>query len=315
MPYNSLISRTDAAALIPEETVTETLRGARQQSAVLQLFRRVNVSRAQQRFPVLSALPVAYWVTGDTGLIQTTEEAWANKFINIEEVACIVPLPKTVLDDADFDIWAEVRPDLEEAVGRTIDSAVFFGANAPGTFPTNIVAAAIAAGNVVNIGATVAEGGFHDDLDEAFGLVEADGYDVSGIAAARGVRGRLRRARNTQGDRLNGANDTFTEYGGVNIAYPARGLWPTGAGAAEALVGAFDSNFVVAVRRDMTYSLSDEAVITDNTGAVIYNLWQQEMMALKVTMRLGWQVSNPINVDQPVEANRYPVAVVRVAPV
>jgi len=32
------------------------------------------------------------------------------------------------------------------------------------------------------------------------------------------------------------------------------------------------------------------------------------MVALRVTFRVGWQVSNRITNDQAVEANRYPVA-------
>src|SRR5688500_10945429 len=112
MPYDNLIQRSDAAALIPEDVSNAMLgRVRRETSAVLQMFRRVPVAQAQQRFPILSALPIAYWVTGDTGLKQTTEAAWANKYLNIEEIACIVPIPENVIDDTSFDIWDEIRPD------------------------------------------------------------------------------------------------------------------------------------------------------------------------------------------------------------
>src|SRR5258708_6194300 len=90
--YNNITSPTDAAALIPEEVSTEMLGKATETSAVLTTFRRVPVSRNQVRFPVLSALPLAYWVNGDTGLKQTTEVNWTNKFLNIEEAATIVPV-------------------------------------------------------------------------------------------------------------------------------------------------------------------------------------------------------------------------------
>src|SRR5687767_4977865 len=112
MAYDNIVSRTDAAALIPEEVSREMVRVATAQSATLQLFRRVPVGRAQVRFPVLSALPIAYWVTGDTGLKQTTEINWANKYLNIEEMAAIMAVPDSVVADAEQNIWDEAMPYL-----------------------------------------------------------------------------------------------------------------------------------------------------------------------------------------------------------
>lgn len=315
MPYNNVISRTDAAALIPEEVAGEIIDSTREQSAVLQLFRRITVARAQTRMPILAALPTAYWVNGDTGLKQTTEVNWANKYLNVEEVACIVPIPEAVLDDADYDVWAEIRPMIEEAVGRTLDSAVFFGANAPGTFPTNVNAAATAAGNSVTEGAAAAAGGFFGDVDALLSALEADGYDATGYIAARTARGRFRSARSTQGQRLDEGrvSANLSEFDGDPVAYPMRGLWPAG-GAAGTNVRMFAGDwtqFVVGVRQDITYKILDQAVIQDNTGAIQYNLAQQDMVAMRVTFRAGWQVANPLNNDQPTDASRYPAAVLK----
>lgn len=303
MPYNSVISRTDAAALIPEQVSNEMLGKVRERSAVLSMFRRVPVARAQVRFPILSALPVAYFVNGDTGLKQTTEAAWTNKYLDIEEIACIVPIPESVFDDTDLDVWGEIRPDIEEAIARTLDDAVFFGTNAPASWPTDVSAAAAAAGNTTAEGAAASAGGFHDDVDEVIGLVETDGFDPTGIVAQRSARGLFRRARDANGQRLAGLNADLTEYEGLEIAYPMRGLWPAGV---RLLVGDF-SEFVVGIRQDITYKVLTESVIQDGTGAIVFNLSQQDMIALRVVFRVGWQVSNRINNDQPTEANRYPV--------
>jgi HK97 family phage major capsid protein len=123
--YNSIISRTDAAALIPEEASREIMAAIPQASAVMQLARRLpNMSRAQYRLPVMSALATAYFVSGDNGLKQTSEVNWENKYVYAEEIAAIVPIPESVLDDSDYDIWSEVRPELVRAFGATIDAAV-----------------------------------------------------------------------------------------------------------------------------------------------------------------------------------------------
>jgi HK97 family phage major capsid protein len=309
MPYNNVISRADVQAAIPEDVAAELTRGAIAQSAAMTLFRRRGLSRAQQRVPVLSVLPTAYFVSGDTGLKQTTEVNWTNKYLNVEEVAAIVPVPESVVDDLDFDIWGEVRPLLEEAIGITVDAATFFGTNKPASWPTDVVAMAIAAGNTYNRGTNnAAAGGIAEDINQLLTLLEADGFDATGAIGIRSMRGRLRGARNTQGNQLPEVSPT--EAYGVGIQYPMRGLWPTGTGAAELIVGDFNEG-IFGVRRDYTWKVLDQAVIQDNTGAIIYNLAQQDMVALRVTARYAWQVANVINRDQLVEANRAPFAVLR----
>lgn len=309
MPYNSLVSRTDAAALVPEEVSNAMLTSLSGQSAVLDLGTRIPMSRNQTRFPVLSALPTAYFVSGDTGLKQTSEAAWANKHMYVEEIATIVPIPEAVLDDAGFDVWAAIQPLMEEAIARTLDAAVIFGTNAPTTWATegNLVGKAVAAGNVVARGTnSAANGGLHGDLSDLVGTLEADGYIPNGAIGNVTVKGRLRQVRDTTGQTIQLAEDLPTP------TYPSTlaGLWPTGLSAAELLVGDF-TKLVVGVRQDMTYKLITEGVITDNTGAIVYNLPQQDMVALRLVFRAAYAVANPINRQQETEANRSPFAVLR----
>ncbi len=315
MPFNNITSRTDVGALIPEEVSREMLGKATEQSAALALFRKVPVGRAQVRFPVLSALPTAYFVTGDTGMKQTTEINWNNKFLNIEEIATIMPVPDNVIADIDANVWDEAMPLLTEAVGRTLDAAVFFGTNAPASYPTNILAAAVAAGNSFTEASTATAGGFYGDLDATIGMVEDDGYDVSGFVAATSAKAKMRTARNSQGDRLDGdrAGGNLMTLDGLPVAYPMRGLFPTGAGTGVRLFAGDWDQFVIGVRQDITLKVSNEAVIQDNTGAIVYNSFQQDLTFLRLTFRVGWQVANRINNDRPTESERYPVAALRTA--
>jgi HK97 family phage major capsid protein len=307
--YNNVISRSEVQALIPEDVAAGVLEGVVRESAAMSLLPHVPMSSNQQRIPVIAALPVAYFVNGDTGLKQTTEQNWTNKYLNVEEIAAIVPIPEAVLDDTSFDVWGSIKPRLEEAVGRALDAAVFFGVNKPASWPTDIVASALAAGNTVNRTTNAAAaGGILGDFSDAFGKLEADGFEATGVLALTSYKGRFRQARATTGDRLMDVNPAGTEIDGIPITYPMRGQWPTpGAGAAEAVI--IDrSEFMLGVRQDFTYKVLDQAVITDAAGLVVYNLPQQDMVALRVVARFAWQVSNVINYDQPVEANRYPAA-------
>ena len=302
------MSRTEVQALIPEQVSNLMLQNLENEAAALNLFTRLPVATNQTRFPVLSALPTAYFVNGDTGLKQTTEVNWDNQYINIEELATIVPIPEAVLDDAGFDVWGSVRPLVEQAIARALDAAVFFGTNKPASWPGAVVPTAVAAGNVVARGTNAAgAGGIAADISDLFSTVEADGYVVTGVIANQAYRGRIRNARGTDGQPL---MDMAGDIYGVAPTFPMRGLWPTGLSAAELIAGDFTSG-ILGIRQDFTYKMLDQAVITDNLGAVIYNLPQQDMVALRVVFRVGFAMSNPINYDRPVAADRYPFGVLR----
>lgn len=310
MPYDSQITRSDATALIPEEVSREIISGIPEYSAIMQLATKApNMSRAQRRVPVLSALPTAYFVDGDTGLKQTSEAAWTNKYFNAEELAVIIPISEAVLDDQDYDIWNEIKPRIMEAMGVAFDAAVMFGTNAPATWPTNLLTAATAAGNVVALGTGV---DLYDDLlgeNGVISTVEADGYMATGHIAAMSMRGKYRGLRDADGQPLfktSMSNSTMYELDGSPIFFPRNGA----INAASALQFSGDfKQLVYAMRQDITYKVLDQAVIQDNAGAIVYNLAQQDMVALRAVIRLAWQIPNPVNRVNGTEATRYPIGV------
>src|SRR4051812_1166790 len=266
MPYNNLVSRTNAQALIPEQVSTDILAGLTNQSAALQMFKQVRMATNQTRMPVLSALPTAYFVNGDTGLKQTTQVDWSNKFLNVEELATIVPIPEAVFDDTNFDVWASIRPLLEDAIARALDAAVIFGTNKPASWGGAIVADATTAGNVVNrsVGTPRTDkAGLAGYFADAMAQVWADGYDVNGIVANTLYKGMLLNSRDANGQLLNDV--TQNSVYGTNIVYPMRGLWPAaGVGATEAILGDF-TQAILGIRQDITYKVLDQSVITDGS--------------------------------------------------
>ncbi len=145
------IDRNALSGLIPEPVTREIMQGAIAESAVLRMGRRLaNMSSKTQTINVLDALPSAYFVNGeatDTGadqgaFKQTTKMAWDKKKLYAEEIAVIVPIPEAALDDADYDIWGEVKPRLTEAFGKVIDAAILFGTNKPSTWRAGVVPSA-----------------------------------------------------------------------------------------------------------------------------------------------------------------------------
>jgi HK97 family phage major capsid protein len=310
MPYNNVIDRSDAGALIPEETSNEILQNLPAMSMALTKMRRVTMSRKQQRMPILSVLPTAYFVNGDTGLKQTAEQNWANKYLNAEELAVIVPIPEAVLDDADFDVWAEIRPRIEEAIGAVLDGAVLFGTNKPGTWASSIKDLAVTAGNTFTRG-SVAGKDISVDINSVMALVEDDGFDVNGFCARKAIKSALRGLRTTEGALIfqptlqAGTPDTIYAE---TVHYVQNGAWVNA--QADLLAGDW-TQAIIGVRQDITYKLLDQAVIQDNTGAIIYNLAQQDMVALRVVFRVAYEVSNAINLMNTNNTTRCPFAVLR----
>lgn len=120
----NMISRQQAEALIQEQLINTIQQDAPKQSVFMGLARKLpNMTSKQTRIPVLDMLPMAYWVNGDTGFKQTSEQAWDNVYITAEELAVIVPIPEAVVADASFDILGEVQPRVMEAIGQRVDGA------------------------------------------------------------------------------------------------------------------------------------------------------------------------------------------------
>lgn len=317
MPYNNVISRTEVQSLINEQVSQIMLEGLTNESAALGLFRQVVIPTNRTRFPVISALPTAYFVTGDTGVKQTTEVNWTDKYIDVEELAAIVPIPDAVLDDASYDIVGNVRPLLENAIARALDAAIFFGTNKPASWPSDINTAANAAANVItrSVGTppTAASGGIAELINQLIGTMEADGYDATGFVANPLYKARLRGARDAQGQLLMDVQGNVSNVWGLPTVYPMAGLWPAPAVGAAEFFALKRENFIIGVRQDFTVTIHNEGVITDAAGLVQYNLMQQDMTAIRIVFRVGWQVSNPMNYQQGTEASRYPAAVLRQA--
>lgn len=312
----NIIDRNALSGLIPEPVTREIMQGAITESAVLRMGRRLaNMSSKTQTINVLDALPSAYFVNGEAtdngagdAFKQTTKMAWDKKKLYAEEIAVIVPIPEAALDDADYDIWGEVRPRLTEAFGKVIDAAILFGTNKPSTWRNGVVPSAIAAGNGVPIGTDV----FSDIMGESglISKVELDGFNPNGVMSAIQMRGKLRGLKDTTGQPIFKSDmQGATRYGldGMDMYFPMNGAFDPN--QAQMIVGDW-SQLVYAIRQDMTFKIFTEGVIQDpSTKAITYNLMQNDMVALRAVMRLGWEIANPINAYNADITNPFPFSV------
>lgn len=305
------ITRGNAETLIPVQESHAIIQGIVEQSTVLQRGRRLqNMTAAQYKMPVLDLLPVAYFVNGEGGEARKklTTMAWDKKVIYAEEIAVIVPISEAVLDDADYDIWGEVRPRLVEAFGKVIDGAILFGIEKPSTWRKDVVTTAIDAGATKTLGSDL-----YDSIlgeDGVISKVEECGYFVNGHVADISMRAKLRGLKDTTGQPLFKSDmQTGTTYtlDGSPMNFPRNGAFDK----SKALMISGDfSQLAYSIRQDITFKIFDQGVIQDPaTKEIVYNLMQNDMVALRAVMRLGWEIPNPINSMMPDKTKRCPFAI------
>lgn len=295
MPVN-ITNREAAEALIRQQVVSTIFQDAPKQSVFMSMARKLpNMTSNQTRIRVLDFLPTAYWVDGDTGMKQTTNQAWDNVYLDAAELAVIVPIPEAVLDDAEFDIFGEITPRVNEAIGQRVDSAVIFGVNRPAAWRNDIITTARQAGN--NVAVPASNPDYYKLIMEEGGVIakiEEYGYMATGCLASMGMRSKLRGIRASDGTLIFKSDmQGATQYAldGAPMYFPQNGAFDNT--VAQLVVGDF-KQAVYAIRQDITVKILDQGVIQDPiTKEIVYNLAQQDMVALRVVFRMGWALPNP----------------------
>ncbi len=291
----NVIDRTGADALIPVEISNEIIKEVPGSSKLLPMMKRLpNMSAKQKTLPVQSTLPEAYFLSGDMAQKQTSKAEWDKLTLTAEELAVIIPIPEAVLDDSAYDIWGEIKPQIVEALGAAIDGAILFGTNKPTSWPTSILDGATAKKQTVALGTGTDVAADIMGVDGIMSLVEKSGFVVNGFYADATFEAYLRDLRDKNNNLLYNTSlvsSTPSSLVGRPIAYDNNGVFDT----TKALMVCGDfSKAVYSIRQDVTYKLLDQAVIQDTEGNIVYNLAQQDMVALRVVMRLGVQIANPV---------------------
>lgn len=290
------ISRDELSTIIQEEYSSELLDTAVQNSAVLQAFRRVDMGTKTVNMPVMATLPEASFVsesaTADAGKKPTAQATWANKVLTAEEIAVIIPIHENAVDDATTAVLDDITSKGGAAIGRKLDDAVIFGTDKPASWTSAaLLDAAVAAGQVVTVGA-VTDG---DDLGgailQAAGQVDEAGWDPGDVLAPRGLRYRLANQRNADGTpiflpSLAASPGDSDMIAGLDAAWVSGRVWDRD--EAEAIV-ADGERVLIGVRQDITVKFLDQATV----GGI--NLAERDMVALRFKARYAYVLGDTAN--------------------
>lgn len=301
-------SGTDAREL-PEAVSREVIQDVVTSSVALQLAQVHRMGTRQERLTLMESFPEAYWLTGtvdypvtggdndsgsqrakDSQPKRTTTMTWNSKSLAAEELAVLVAIPDSYIDDSGAPLFDEVRPRVAEAMAKKIDAAVLYGTDSPFA-EAGIIESIISHGNLVTLGST-------NDLASDVALLgqsaAEEGIDFSSFLTGPGFKWRLPGLRSDDGFPIYSppaSGNPGTLYG-LPINEVRNGEWDND--LALLVAGEWDK-VRIGIRQDITFSLSDSATIYNpETGRVTYSAFQQDGKVLRAVLRVAYVVVNPV---------------------
>jgi HK97 family phage major capsid protein len=301
--YDKLINSGNV--LFTPDELAQIFQDAEKQSEIMRLGRRLrDMTTNELKLKVSTALPEVYFV-GTKGesqtfpssaLKQTTKSEWDDVSIYAGELAAITVVPNNTFNDANFDIFGEVKRQFPSAIARKVDASVLYGTagtDVPDDW-SNGIYTDMPLGNVISLGGV---GDLYDDLlgeGGVFAAVEAGGYDVNGQLGATVLKSKLRGLRDG-GSGLPLFSQSMQSVGGYTLAgipidFPTNG----GFNPATTLLIAGDwSKLVWSLRQDVAFDVFTTGVVQAANGAITHNLMQEDLTAIRCTFRMAWGLPDP----------------------
>ena len=272
-------------------------RGLNRQSALATMpglrVRRVNGKR--EKYTEYVGRPT-FATVAEAAPKPATGAEYAQVTLDIVKGACVVMYTTELIEDAIEDPTVLINNDVRNAANDWIDTNAL-GRNAAGTivgsFNTELAETTLTQ--------ELGTGGdaIPRAISGAMAKVEANGYSPTGVILAFDARAALRDARMT----VETATPLFQDFSSAGEPGNIYGLplryttnlttfaTTAGAGLVKGIVGDF-SQAVLAIRQDVTMSLSDQATI--DVGGTLHHLWQQNKVASRWEMRAGF-VAHDLN--------------------
>lgn len=184
MAINSTALANVNGTLLPPTVVGPVFNKAAEQSAVMQLARKVPLAMtAATAIPVPMDLPVADWVA-EGGIKPGAQVGTGVKTMTGKKVAVLIPISDEVANSNPAGIYEQLQQDLPTAISRAFDYAAINGKSIrsgnAGPFSDYL---ALASSTVVLGTASQANGGLYADIVTGAGRVVDKNFDFTGIAA------------------------------------------------------------------------------------------------------------------------------------
>lgn len=267
--------KDNLSGAVPTEISKSLIKNLVNQSIAFAICRHETMSSDKKVLPMLTDEGTAHWV-GEGEKIDTSIPSFEYPTLYAKKLAVIIPFTKEKLNDSVISVIGELKSAIKDAFVKAIDKAVFFGTNSP--FETNILTEASKSNAIERTDK------IDIDISNAMAKVEESDLPVNAIVSHNGMKNTMRTLRDASGNALvvtGGA--TGSQIYNTSIFYPANKSWDKS--KADILLGDFN-RAVIGTREGINYEILKEATVGE------INLAEQDLVAIKCTMRLGFVVAD-----------------------
>ncbi|HZE87056.1 MAG TPA: phage major capsid protein [Methylomirabilota bacterium] len=288
-------SSTAGTELVPTYVSDQLITVAQKYGLVRKYGTKWPVQGINQNVPTMSSL-TAYRLASDTAAVTASQPTTGNVQLRAKTVGVIVPISKVLLQNSTAELIDAITMLAGKAIAKLEDQWGLLGLGAgEGVFQNvNVPVVTLASANTY-AGVTAEDLlSMLDVIDENF-LSESHRWALS-----------LSMLNNFRRLRANVSTDKqgflFEGFGGSlpptmwDIPYDTTAVMPKNSDVSQAskkCMALVDySNLIHGDAMEYTVEISDQATITDTDGSTLINLFQQNMVALKIWGQVDIQLAN-----------------------
>lgn len=263
---------------IPDKYNDLILKDVMEGSKVMQLSKYEEMDSKEKKFEYFAKGPGAYWV-GEGEKIKTSKPQWLTAKMVAKKLGVIVPCSRELLRYKVSDFFEKMKPKIAEAFYKKFDDAVILNADNP--FPQSLEESVMESGNSISTGLT------YDNILALEDILSDGDFDVNAFISTKKNRSTLRNVQKIENGVVvetlyDRANNTLDGYPVVDLKSLEKGTL---------YAGDFDYMYY-GIPYGMSYKISEEAqlsTLTNEDGTPV-NLFEQELVALRVTMDVAFMI-------------------------
>ncbi len=263
---------------IPEKYHDLILKEIMENSKVMQLAKYEEMGSKEKKFEYFAKGPGAYWV-GEGEKIKTSKAQWMQAKMVAKKLGVIIPCSREFLHYKMSDFFEVMKPKIAEAFYKKFDKAAILDVENP--FLHAVEKSVTTTGNVVDGDLT------YDHILEVEDLLTDEDYDVNAFISTKKNRSTLRNAHRIENGVI--VESLYDRAANTLDGQPLVEMKALDKGTIYA--GDFDYMYY-GIPYGMNYKISEEAqlsTLTNADGSPV-NLYEQELVALRVTMDVGFMI-------------------------